>query len=136
MDQKVHEVRLQKWMEIMQECASSGMTKSAWCKQAGIRRRQFFYWQKRLQQYALQKLSEGKEQVAGIEPLPVQRQQPLGFCEITTVTVPKETETSESMSTFGFQAEMSIQTGGYNILIGNNVSEKALSTVLAVIGHA
>ena len=133
MDQAVHEVRLKKWFGIMQEYANSGMTKVEWCRQQGIKRRSFFYWQKRLQEYTLENLPEETKASLSL----ISETKPVVFCEIGKMSPSnKEKDVQEERAWVGFQAEMAIQTGKYSILIGNNVSERALSTVLAVIEHA
>ena len=73
--------------------------------------------------------SESHEQQGGTELSLVQGSQSLTFCEINSAKSSKEEDILESASESGFHAEMAIQAGGYNILIGSNVSEKALSTV-------
>lgn len=139
MDQAVHEVRLSKWIGIIQEAASSGMTKVAWCEQHGIRRRQFYYWQKRLQEYVVQQMSKdpgamrSSVEEKGISV--VTEKQPKLFCEIEALGQEAHGMSGED-SLDRFSVEMAIQAGGYNILIGSNVTERALRTVLAVIGHA
>ena len=47
MDKAVMSVRMKKWAGILQEAATSGLTKTEFCTQNGIDRRQFFHWQKK-----------------------------------------------------------------------------------------
>lgn len=136
MDRSVYEVRLQKWIGIMQEYGASGMSKAAWCELHGIKRRSFFYWQKKLQEYALEKMHDSKEGIPGSKLSLTQGTNTVTFCEISPKQLSPKASNPERMEVVPFQAEMAIQVGGYNILIGSNVSERALSTVLGVIGHA
>ena len=46
-------VRMKKWAGIIQEAATSGLTKTEFCARNGIDRRQFFHWQKRIREYVL-----------------------------------------------------------------------------------
>lgn len=46
MDKITHQVRIEQWTNIINECLASGMNKTAWCKQNGISDKAFFYWQR------------------------------------------------------------------------------------------
>ena len=46
MDKITHQVRVEHWAKIMNECINSGMPKTAWCRANGISEKQFFYWQR------------------------------------------------------------------------------------------
>ena len=54
MDKAVMSVRMQKWAGIIQEAATSGLTKTEFCARKGIDRRQFFHWQKQIREYVLE----------------------------------------------------------------------------------
>ena len=58
MDKAVMSVRMKKWAGILQEAATSGLTKTEFCTQNGIDRRQFFHWQKKIREYVLQQNPE------------------------------------------------------------------------------
>ena len=142
MDKAVMSVRMQKWAGIIQEAALSGMTKTEFCEQRGINRRQFFDWQKRIREYVLQQNPE-----LGLPPARGQMQQiravnnqiatslPV-FCELKppeeTSAVPEKKTDSE----FSFSVEAVIQFGEFRIFVGDLSSERTLSTILSVIRHA
>ncbi|WP_065542473.1 IS66 family insertion sequence element accessory protein TnpA [Blautia pseudococcoides] len=46
MDKITHQIRAVYWTKILNECISSGMSKTAWCRANGISEKQFFYWQR------------------------------------------------------------------------------------------
>ena len=48
MDQIVHTVRDQQWLDLIQQCNASGLTKKEWCKQNGIKIKTFYYHQRQL----------------------------------------------------------------------------------------
>jgi putative transposase len=48
MDKITHNIRLAKWLKIVQECTSSGLTKREWCLQNGIDSRIYYYWQRKV----------------------------------------------------------------------------------------
>ena len=58
MDKAVMSVRMRKWAGILQEAATSGLSKVTWCEQNGINRRQFFYWQKQIREFVLEQHPE------------------------------------------------------------------------------
>ena len=70
MDKAVMSVRMKKWARILQEAATSGLTKTEFCAQNGIDRRQFFHWQKKIREYVLQQNTE-----LGVPPSHGQMQQ-------------------------------------------------------------
>ena len=42
MDKTTHQIRHEQWSQIIQECLTSGMSKTAWCKAHGISIKVFF----------------------------------------------------------------------------------------------
>ena len=140
MDKAVMSVRMKKWAGIIQEAATSGLTKTEFCARNGIDRRQFFHWQKRIREYVLQhnpdlglptplqgQMQQIREVNSQIMPsLPV-------FCELK----PREELTAiRPVSETTISAGAMIQLGEYQIYIGDSVTEKMLSTILSVIRHA
>ncbi len=53
MDPRVMELRIKKWIPVIEEQAKSGMSKKEWCVMHGINRTSFFRWQKRVRKYSL-----------------------------------------------------------------------------------
>ena len=53
MDPRVMELRIKKWLPIMEAQANSGMTKKEWCAQNGIERTSFYRWQRRVRTYLI-----------------------------------------------------------------------------------
>ena len=43
MDKIIHQVRVEHWAKIPNECMNSEMSKTAWCRANGITEKQFFY---------------------------------------------------------------------------------------------
>ena len=142
LDKSVMSVRMKKWAEIIQEAATSGLTKTEFCARKGIDRRQFFHWQKQIREYVLEnnpelglpapphgQMHQIREVNSQIMPaLPV-------FCEIT----PREdahpapaVQRPES----SFSPGAMIQVGSYRIYVGDSATERTLSTILSVIRNA
>ncbi len=142
LDKAVMSVRMKKWAGIIQEAATSGLTKTEFCARKGIDRRQFFHWQKQIREYVLEnnpelglpapphgQMHQIREVNSQIMPaLPV-------FCEIT----PRDDAhpaPAVQRSEISFNPEALIQVGPYQVYVGDSTSERTLSTILSVIRHA
>ena len=51
MDKSTSDVRLARWLPIIEECAASGMPKKDWCKEHNIELKKFYYWQRKRDQH-------------------------------------------------------------------------------------
>ena len=142
MDKAVMNVRMKKWAEIIQEAATSGLTKTEFCARKGIDRRQFFLWQKRIREYVLEnnpelglptpphgQMHQIREVNSQIMPaLPV-------FCEITPREEVHPAPAAEHPEA-AFSPRAMIQICPYQIYVGDSASERMLSTILSVIRNA
>lgn len=89
MDRSTHQIRCEQWTQIISECLSSEMSKTAWCKANGISDKAFFYWQRILRNEAYieqKKLAEVSEQrsdppvaFVGLKPSEISTGEPAGF---------------------------------------------------------
>ena len=57
-----HEVRLQQWSAIVNECRSSGSSIKSWCEENGINIKTYYYWQKKVCQATCRELAMGQQQ--------------------------------------------------------------------------
>ena len=142
MDKAVMSVRMQKWVGIIQEAASSGLTKTEFCARKGINRRQFFHWQKRIREYVLEnnpelglpapshgQMHQIREVNSQILPaLPV-------FCEIKPQENARSVPAAQHLEE-PFSPDAMIQIGSYRIYVGDSATERMLSTILSVIRNA
>ena len=142
LDKSVMSVRMKKWAEIIQEAATSGLTKTEFCARKGIDRRQFFHWQKQIREYVLEnnpelglpapphgQMHQIREVNSQIMPaLPV-------FCEITPRDDAHPAPAVQRPES-SFSPGAMIQIGPYRIYVGDSASEQMLSTILSVIRHA
>ena len=142
MDKSVMSVRMKKWAEIIQEAATSGLTKTEFCARKGIDRRQFFHWQKRIREYVLEnnpelglpapphgQMHQIREVNSQIMPaLPV-------FCEITPRDDAHPAPAVQRPES-SFSPGAMIQVGSYRIYVGDSATERTLSTILSVIRNA
>ena len=142
LDKSVMSVRMKKWAEIIQEAATSGLTKTEFCARKGIDRRQFFHWQKRIREYVLEnnpelglpapphgQMHQIREVNSQIMPaLPV-------FCEITPRDDAHPAPAVQRPES-SFSPGAMIQVGSYRIYVGDSATERTLSTILSVIRNA
>lgn len=118
MDKITHKVRREQWLGIINECLSSGMSKTAWCKQNGISDKSFFYWQRKLRLEAAD-----PEQLPAV---PTVGTLPQTFIEVRPAPGRKEQH---------FHPDMIIRKGDVVLEISNSVSPDLLS-LLGGILHA
>jgi len=43
-----HEMNLQKWTQVVEECRNSGQTAVSWCAERNINIKTYYYWQRRV----------------------------------------------------------------------------------------
>lgn len=67
MDQIVHTVRDQQWLDLIQQCNASGLTKKEWCKQNGIKLKTFYYHQRQLRHQAFLVKAEQNSHSAAVD---------------------------------------------------------------------
>jgi hypothetical protein len=142
LDKSVMSVRMKKWAEIIQEAATSGLTKTEFCARKGIDRRQFFHWQKQIREYVLEnnpelglpapphgQMHQIREVNSQIMPaLPV-------FCEITPRDDAHPAPAVQRPES-SFSPGAMIEVGSYRIYVGDSATERILSTILSVIRNA
>ena len=133
MEKTAYSLRIRHWIGVIQEANSSDLTHKEWCMQNGISRRQFYYWQKKVREYLIEsgktsgllQTIESQPAEANLEPIaPV-------FCEVPLAPRQRiEHDTDFS------QPELVLNYGPFQLLVGGNISERTLTTVIAVIRHA
>ena len=137
MDQEVNIIRIENWKRLILEANNSGLSKTEWCRQNNISSKTFFYWQRKVRLMEAQKALSSSElpsvstgQKAAISP---------DFVDMTHLyketTAPTESVPSGN-SQSGFAPQLMLPADQYRILIGEDVREQTLSTVLRAIKHA
>lgn len=46
--QLTDEINIQKWSKLIEECRNSGMKIIQWCKEKGVSKSQYYYWQNKI----------------------------------------------------------------------------------------
>lgn len=133
MDTKIMEMRLKQWMPIFEAQAESGLNKEAWCTENGIKRWEFFKWQREIRKYILEHNKQDQEVCITI---PSASQQ-TSFIDITpTLTLPTTGKVFNPLiDSYGCTAAPSVcvKYGGFSIDLPKGVDGEFLSTVLKAV---
>lgn len=135
MDTKDIELRMKQWLPVFEAQAQSGIGKEKWCDVNGIKRWEFFKWQREIRKYLLdQNVAEPE---AAAECLPAETE----FVDITPALVSSPVvagdEPGTVASAYGHAddpaSSINIRYGGFTIELSGGINEKLLSTILEVI---
>ena len=137
MDQEVNIIRIENWKRLILEANNSGLSKTEWCRQNNISSKTFFYWQRKV------RLMEAQKALSSSELPSVSTGQKTAissdFVDMTHLyketTAPTESVPS-GHSQSGVAPQLMLLADQYRILIGEDVREQTLSTVLRAINHA
>lgn len=136
MDKNSYAIRMASWAKVITDANNSGMTKTQWCREHGVRLRQFHYWQKRIRDFLLENPDTKIDEITGHGcqlPMHVSER---SFCEIT---IPQESSAIPSRQPHGTDTSHSalmLQVNDLQLYIGEGFSEAALSSVIRVIRNA
>ena len=146
MDKDVRAVRINHWKELVMKACSSGISKTEWCRENNVNLRKFFYWQGVIRKQELQSINGVVDESGSIPMIsPGAATHHPAICENSSFVElpipPVETKTSEepvpvqtsSPRLDCLTPDIMIQTKGYQLFIGDNVSERTLRTVLKAI---
>ena len=64
-----HQYRLHRWVEIIQECRSSGQPVASWCSNHNVRESSYYYWLKKVRLAACESLPALRTSEQEIVPL-------------------------------------------------------------------
>ena len=54
------QVKLQYWLDVIQQCRASGLTNQIWCEQHDISLKSYYYWLSKIRKLALEELPRKK----------------------------------------------------------------------------
>lgn len=63
-----HAYRMQRWVEIMNQCRNSGETVKVWCESQGVNIKTYYYWQRKLREAASETLPTCRESTKEASP--------------------------------------------------------------------
>ena len=140
-----HDLTIEEWRQVVQDANTTMLSKREWCLQAGISEKQLYYWQRKLREIDKQEQDMGsspeetqEDSTFVVLPLKVSSPEIASPSVVQIVAQQPAPEPSKPVEAFPkpFIAEMAIQTERFQVLIGGNVSENALRTVMRVLRHA
>lgn len=135
MDAKVIELKMKQWLPIFEAQAQSGIGKEKWCDVNGIKRWEFFKWQRELRKYLFDPNAANPDTAA--ECLPAETE----FVDITPALVSSPAVAGDEPGTVASAcghaddpvSSINIRCGGFSIDLSGGIDKKLLSTVLEVI---
>ena len=134
MDQITKEIRTEQWRQIVLEANGTSLTKKEFCRQNGIKEKQFYYWQRKIRrQDAARFLTETSP--AGDETSPVDSSCSSSFVALE-LSAPEEFPQDSSTLTSIFQPELMLQLNGVQLFVGETVHEATLQSVIRVLRNA
>ena len=128
MNAKVNEVRIRKWMEILQAASTSELSKTEWCRQNGITKRTFYYWQHKVREYLLEQGAAGDIAFPVSVVQSAESERPV-FCEIHE----KDPFPNAGSIETDFRADAVIRCGRLSIMINEDTSVSTLSRLFATL---
>ena len=137
MDHTTTEIRTEQWRQIVLEANGTSLTKKEFCRQNGIKEKQFYYWQRKIRrQDATRLLSE-----AALPP--VQSAPIVSPCSSSFVALDLSGSEESHRNRSSLLEERSIlnpevmiQINGYHLFVGEGIQETTLQTVIKVLRNA
>lgn len=122
MNQATHIVRHRYWQDVIDQCLSrpKGTTTSQWCKDNGINRKSYYYWQRKLRDEAY---------AQNCVPAVTDNCTDIAFAEINVPAVVQPQ--AEEMKTTAC-----VKRNGISIEFTNEISADLLSQLLKEVLHA
>lgn len=120
MDQSPHDVRLAKWLPIIQECAASGLSKAAWCEANDVNPKKLYYWQRKVRTALMSQ---------ALSPMSAQ----VGDETTTFAPVPLSSLHNTESSTVSFIPDVVLKYDGLTVEITNSASPEILSMIGGIL---
>ena len=139
MDKYYHMVRMASWAKIVSEANESGMYKTQWCQQQGIKIRQFQYWQKKIRDYILEHPGLSIADLINPEKTVPETVPNGSFYEISPgqqSLLSTGMETSGTTDRLPQVPALVLQVGSLQLYIGDGFNEDTLSSAIRVIRNA
>lgn len=126
MDKTTHEIRMEHWKSVIQQCQSrpTGQTAKDWMIENGISDKQYYYWLRKIRKEAYELMKTDSL------PAPENTGKP-AFVELPSY--PQDCSWSESTA---FHPDAVIQIGNTTVAVSNSVSSELLDRIVEVMNHA
>lgn len=123
---EMHEKRIAKWTQLVQEAQDSGLTIKGWCKEHGILENTFYYWKRQLKSQCSKK-PETPVSLSNRHPTP-------HFAELNIekeISISDRADDRNGIS----QPEFLIQFRDCQIAVSRNFQEEDLMKIFRVAEH-
>ena len=129
MDKCTHEVRLQYWKNIIQQCQARphGQSAKQWMAENGIREQSYYLWQRRIRKEAYEQMNTAKENLPS-----VQGRSEIDFAEIA---MPTSKQSSAIVSDVFPNPVAVIKTSGMTIALSADIPDRILTKILKEVSH-
>jgi len=130
MDKCTHEVRLQYWKNIIQQCQArpNGQSAKQWMAENGIREQSYYLWQRRIRKETYEQMNTAQENLPA-----VQGRSDIDFAEIT---MPPLKQPSANVSDVFPNPVAVIKTSTMTIALSADISDRILTKILKEVSHA
>lgn len=115
----------EEWMNLIQECRTSGLTDKEWCREHQIHPSNFYYHIRRLREMAC----EIPESAAGSTHAGFQEVVPIAF----EVPFPNSPKPDAGMNRQGFNTAIRITVNGFHVEVSNHAAHETIATTLSVL---
>ena len=135
MDHATTEIRTEQWRQIVLEANGSSLTKKEFCRQNGIKEKQFYYWQRKIRRQESSRLRL-EATLAPVESTSV-----VSSCSSSSFVTVNQSEPEDTSSiplslSSTFHPELMIQMNGVNLFVVSSVHEETLQSVIRVLRNA
>lgn len=136
MDQSANLIRTEHWKAVVLEANNSGLPKREWCAQNKINEKTFYYWQRKLRRMEAEKMLSSDALPA--VTMGAEKENTPAFVDVTHLYQEDSSSAVKKQDevTFAFSPQLMLMADQYRILIGDDVKEATLSTVLRAIRNA
>ena len=127
MDAFTHEVRLNQWKLIIEQCQSrpDGQTARQWLAENGIQEKTYYYWLRRVRKEVYSRLSNGSASLPAMQEKGT----------VTFAEVPMRPQQNPEIL-FSFQPAVVIKTSQATVAVSNEVSDRLLTRLLQEVSNA
>ena len=135
MDHATTEIRTEQWRQIVLEANGSSLTKKEFCRQNGIKEKQFYYWQRKIRRQESSRLRL-EATLAPVESTSVVSSCSSSSFVTVNLSEPEDTSSLPLSLSSTFHPELMIQMNGVNLYVVSNVHEETLQSVIRVLRNA
>ena len=135
MDHATTEIRTEQWRQIVLEANESSLTKKEFCRQNGIKEKQFYYWQRKIRRQESSRLRL-EATLAPVESTSVVSSCSSSSFVTVNLSEPEDTSSLPLSLSSTFHPELMIQMNGVNLFVVSSVHEETLQSVIRVLRNA